>query len=260
MDLREGDYKIPEGQGLVCRRGVWARVALTPRGAAPVVKKKVEKIEKPETEALEDLRTLWVDHDSHGKRWKEWKAVCHECSEDVAEDAPLDGPGSTLHLMRYMERFGGNPRLWLDTWSRDVSLHKSDRTYHELSVLTEVMLIGGSFDQINLSALQSFEKVARRVQIIIEAHRPGQAPQWQMAKYLGGDSSLGDGVSPALRSYGSWRAREDFEVQSARSRVLGGGKKGGFDEEAGGDGGDAGGGATDDSRGPSRGRGRGRGK
>ena len=260
VELHASDHSIPEGQGLICRRGLWGRVSFVARGEddTEIVAAAAPKGER--TSTGDDLRTLWVDHDNHGKRWKEWRAVAHECTEEVGPDAPLDGPGSTLHLLRHMERFGGNPRLWLESWSREVNLHRGDRTFHELSVLVEALLLGGCYDQLNLSALQSFEKISRRIQIIIEAHKPGQAPSWQMARYLGGEASIGDAVSPALRSYGVRRAREDYEVQNARSRVLN--NKKGKDDDDGAPGGDGGDGDTPhgQGRGASMGRGRGGGR
>ena len=81
------------------------------------------------------------------------------------------------------------------------------------------MKLGGTCDQLKMPSLMSFEKVCRRLQLIVEAHAEvGQAPSWKMARYYNAVSTLTDMVSPALRQYGTWRAKEEPEVGFTRVR------------------------------------------
>eukprot|EP00974_Lingulodinium_polyedra_P037488 3595860-Lingulodinium_polyedra.AAC.1 len=73
--------------------------------------------------------------------------VCSESTEEAWKDAPLEGPISLLHTLKAMLRSGGDPRRWLAEFCRDRKIEKSDRVYHELVVLTDVLYFGGTFDQ-----------------------------------------------------------------------------------------------------------------
>ena len=122
-----------------------------------------------------------------------------------------------------------------------------------MTVLTEALWLGGTHDQLNLPCLQSFEKISRRIQTIIEAHRGGQGANWKMSKYLSGDSSAADGVAPELRAYAWRRAKDESDINNTRTRVLGAQASAGTDGDAGA--GDADGGAKTQGRGAA-GRGR----
>ena len=65
-----------------------------------------------------DARTLWIDTDEHGERYKRWRDVCKECFTPVFDEKPLEGPSTSLHLIKVTERQGGDPRLWLQGWMR----------------------------------------------------------------------------------------------------------------------------------------------
>ncbi|CAK0827885.1 unnamed protein product, partial [Prorocentrum cordatum] len=84
--------------------------------------------------------------------------VARESSTEVYDDTPLEGPCAVLHLLKHMERFGGDPRNWVDKWCLEDRIGKSDRTFHELETLVVALMTGGSF-----------EKICRRVQLIIDA-------------------------------------------------------------------------------------------
>ena len=80
-------------------------------------------------------------------------------------------------------KFRGLPRGVAEniTWDR------KDQTYHEPETLTEVVMPGGTHDQLNMPLLMSFEKVSQRLQVIVEAHAEvGQASSWKMARYFDG--------------------------------------------------------------------------
>ena len=91
----------------------------------------------------------------------------------------------------------------------------------DLETLTEVIMLVGTCDQLKMPSLMSFERVCRRLQLIVEAHAEvGQAPSWKMARYLNGVSTVTDVVSPALRQYGTRRVKEEAEVGFTRVRQM----------------------------------------
>lgn len=167
----------------------------------------------------EDVRTLWIDYDSHGRRYKDWRKVVEESSEKTFHDSPVDGPSSSLHLMRHWERHRGNPRLWLEGWCRNRGIHHHDRVYHELSVLLEMYFVAGTFDQINVPSLVCFEVAARRVQSVVDAHSAdGQKPSWGSAQLFSESGNPDALIAPELRQYVARRAREEAEIEATRQR------------------------------------------
>lgn len=68
--------------------------------------------------AADDARTLTVDYDDQGERYKAWRDVCRECKEYGFPDWPHEGPQTTLHILKHMQKNRGSPKLWLQVWSR----------------------------------------------------------------------------------------------------------------------------------------------
>lgn len=97
-----------------------------------------------EADSPGDVRTLWVDFDEHGERYKRWRDVSKECFTPALEEKPIDGPLTALHLVKFTERQGGDPRLWLQSWMRSKRIEPGDRTAHELKVLTDCLYFAGN--------------------------------------------------------------------------------------------------------------------
>ena len=178
------------------------------------------------TSSLDDIRTLSVDFDGHGERFKDWRSVVSEITAESFADDPIEGPVSIVHLCKAMYKSGGDPMRWLAEWSREHRIERTDRIYHELEVLCHVLLLAGTYDQVNLGGLRSMERLARRIQVITDAHSvPGAPANWRMARYLTGDTGPGDVVAPELRSFGAKRAKDDTEFLNARVRGLTGAER-----------------------------------
>ena len=96
--------------------------------------------------AEEDLRTLWIDRDDQGQRFKDWK-VCSESAEERQADSTVAGPPSCLTVCNHMQHHGGNPKLWMHLWMKELVVSAKDRLYHEVSTLVEVPYQGGKYDQ-----------------------------------------------------------------------------------------------------------------
>ena len=132
-----------------------------------------------------DARTLFVDYDEQDLRHKPWRKVCMEAREYQFSDWAHEGPATVLFLIKQMERSGGNPKLWLDIWSRARGVAENDRAKHELRCLCEVLQNAGSLDCLNLPALSCVETVSRRIQSIVDAYSAAGSsgvPDWSNAK------------------------------------------------------------------------------
>ena len=110
---------------------------------SPVNREGEAAIEK----TAEDVRTLWIDVDG------DWRAVVQESYVERFHDCSLEGPDIVVHLLKHMLRFGGSPRGWSDMWCREHHIDRKDRTCQELETLTEVIMLGGAYDQLRMPRL-----------------------------------------------------------------------------------------------------------
>lgn len=131
-------------------------------------------------------------------------------------------------------KFGGDPKQWLELWARQKSISDQDRVKHELRCLMDVLYLGGTFDQLNMPVLASFETVARRVQCIVDAYAAGGsgAPDWGNAKLFTGYTGPEDLVMPQLKTWAARRGKEEVELYQARHKMRELRRPGGVQEEA----------------------------
>ncbi|CAE7388043.1 unnamed protein product [Symbiodinium sp. CCMP2592] len=169
----------------------------------------------------EDARTLAVDYDEQGERFKDWKQVVAESREYAYQDWPWEGPLTTLYILKQMYKQGGNPKLWLQLWSRSKGVQEHDRVMHELRTLCEILYQGGVYDQLNMATLSSFEVCCRRLQSIIDAYASGTAssPDWGAAKIITNFRSPEDIVAPQLRNWAAKRGKDEVELANARAKM-----------------------------------------
>ena len=234
--------KLGKDEGLAKKKGSWIRIKrLSVIGAPEYLEKRRREIQEAlgevttpkktplkETEAEEivegspeDARSLFVDYDEQGERFKEWRKVVNEMREYSFGDWPLEGPPSTMHLTKHMLRNGGDPRLWLQVWSRHKGVAETDRVMFELRTLIEIFYLGGVYDQLNIASLASFEAASRRIQSIVDAYSAGSAasPDWGAARIISGYRGPDDAVSPTLRSWAARKGKEEVELAQARAKI-----------------------------------------
>ena len=168
-----------------------------------------------------DARTLMVDYDHQGVRFKEWRTMVTEAKEYAYDDWPFEGQATVLHLLKHMLKYGGDPKQWLELWCRQKGIAEQDRVKHELRCLMDVFYYGGTFDQLNMPVLASFEAAARRIQCIVDAYSAGgsAAPDWGNAKLFTGYVGPDDLVMPQLKTWAARRGKEEVELHQARNRM-----------------------------------------
>ena len=168
----------------------------------------------------EDLRTLAVTYDEQGERWRSWREVAAVLYADTFPDFPVEGPRTMLWIVRSFAKEGLDPVTWLE---RHLSLKKfsdTDRSVHELRVLAEVMRLAGSYDQLNLASLACMEMIARRWQLILEAHHHDPlAPNYEAAEAFTSISRSRSGVAPMLAQYVAKVLKDDADVEKQRGKV-----------------------------------------
>ena len=126
-----------------------------------------------------------------------------------------------MHMLKHFMKHGGEPKSWFQIWLRKHHLQETDRTAHEVRCLVEALWLGGTYDQVNMPALASFEILGRRLQTIVEAYSSsaGGVPDWQHAKLFTGAASADDLVSPELRSWAAKKGKEEVELAQARAKI-----------------------------------------
>ena len=172
-------------------------------------------------EGESDARTLWAEFDEQGERYREWRRVVADSTPHAWKDWPHQGPSSLMHMLKHFMKHGGEPKSWFQIWLRKHHLQETDRTAHEVRCLVEALWLGGTYDQVNMPALASFEILGRRLQTIVEAYSSsaGGVPDWQHAKLFTGAASADDLVSPELRSWAAKKGKEEVELAQARAKI-----------------------------------------
>ncbi|CAK0795767.1 unnamed protein product, partial [Prorocentrum cordatum] len=208
-DRRRAEAALPlEDDGPVERVGG----AATPELALPPVAEPLGE------ERDADARALWVDNDEQGERFKRWRDVVGESRQEHYPDAKVDGPPGALHMLKHMERHGGDPRLWLDLFIRMKGLGQNDRVVHELRTIVEALYQGGVYDQLNMGGLMMVEVLTRRVAAVVDAYSDPTKPSWTNTRFFEGVSSVEDVSGPELRGYVHRRAKEQREIEQAQGQ------------------------------------------
>ncbi|CAK0819989.1 unnamed protein product, partial [Prorocentrum cordatum] len=242
VTLRLGDIAITSHDGLVHRHGGFLRVRSVPSSECvdfvarlkarstsaaaepPAGALAIGGTKTPPIEADDDVRTLWVDYDESGNRFKSFKKAVQESREEPITAVEVQGPPGTLHLARFIERYGGGPRRWWQGFARDHGISKTDRVYHEMTNLTESLKLFGEYDQLNLGASAGIEKLTRRICGVIDAYATGGGvPSWRMAGVYEGEANSIDAIAPALRKWGLTKVKDQNELEQVireRDEVL----------------------------------------
>ena len=89
-----------------------------------------------------------------------------------------------------------------------------------MRVLAETFEMGGCYDQLNLGSLASFELLARRWQLIMEAHSADASkPSYDASDYFGGTLKKKFAIAPTLTSHVATLMKDDAEIEKQRTKV-----------------------------------------
>ena len=86
--------------------------------------------------------------------------------------------------------------------------------------LAKYFEVGGSYYQLNLSSLAAFEHMARRWQLIMEAHAESpHQPDYESADYFAGARTEKMGVAPRIEVVRRLQMNDDAEVKKQLTKV-----------------------------------------
>ena len=190
---------LPPGSVFLLDKGV------VPVDGSSMLVKKI-KYEDLGSYALEDLRVLQVKFDAQGTRRCEFSKAIAEMNDAVPLGGGLQlaGPTTVLSILKDLRDQGFTPSTFHEHWVRTSDLGKGDRSVYEHECLSRILESMVVIDQLNAPALQSSELVARRLQVIREAHRisPGQ-PDYSAADVMMGWKyrKSGAGIDTSLAAH-----------------------------------------------------------
>lgn len=228
------DVGIPLPPGHVTLGGT---KALIPTASGSLFVKQVLK-SKINTVEVQDLRVLPLDFDEQKNRRIDFaKTVGRMRQHDMPGGGiMLDGPVSSLQVLKGMVARGLTPTTDHEHWVRTHETLRGDRSVYEMEVLTRALEAMVVVDQLNVPNLKGCELLVRRWQLIREAHRlsPG-APDYSAADvFMGWEFRRGDGVDPALARFVASELKDQAQIakesrkakEEINQRKKGGGRGG----------------------------------
>ena len=213
--------------------------ALLPMGANQALA--VKKVLQSQIMSMEakDLRVMPLCFDPQGNRRIDFSAAVVKMSQSEMPGGglQLDGPPSTLHVLKSMVARGLTPVTDHEHWLRTHEIPRGDRSIYEMEVITRSLEAFAMVDQINLPNSKGIELLMRRWQLIREAHRlsPG-APDYSAADvFMGWEYRRGDGVHPELAKFVAGELKDQAQIakearkakEEMANKRKGGGRGGG---------------------------------
>lgn len=221
-------HPLPEGSVTL-----GANKAIVPFAGGGLFVRQIAK-SKISTMEVQDLRVLALDFDEQKSRRVDFaKAVGRMTQDDMPGGGLLlDGPPSTLGVLRSMVLRGLTPVTDHEHWVRTHDIMKGDRSVYEMEVITRTLEAFVMNDQLNVPNLKGCELLMRRWQLIREAHRlsPG-APDYSASDvFMGWEYRRGDGVSPDLAKFVAGELKDQAQIAKGARKAkeeLANRKKGG---------------------------------
>ena len=200
-----------------------------------------------------DSRLLGDFRDGQGKRYLEFRAGVTKMMNAKMDDWPLAGPRAVLEFLKAVREGASDLATYHLNWSQSSGVSFFGSAVHEHRVLCDILRVGISIDQVDLSNLLCAELAVRRlIQIEMAVARNPSCPDYSgldlvMEQPVG---ASGQAVTMDFTNWISSKLKERANVQKQARlyreefggrRGRGSGDKGGHDDKG-------------------RGRGRGRGK
>lgn len=196
--------------------------ALIPIGSGALAVKRIMKGKMNSIEAR-DLRVLPFTFDEQGTRRIEFATAVARMTQDEMPGGALqlDGPPSTLGVLKGIVSRGLTPVTDHEHWIRTNEFPRGDRSIYELEVVTRCLEAFAMVDQINLPNSKGVELLMRRWQLIREAHRSSpQSPDYSSADVFMGWQYRRDGINPELAKFvaGELKDQASIAKESRKAR------------------------------------------
>ncbi|CAK0900570.1 unnamed protein product [Prorocentrum cordatum] len=167
-----------------------------------------------------DARVLPVLCDQTGQRFRAYTNAVGLLEEPRFDDFPVVGPRTTLWLCKFIRDQGNVPRTRTEKWMRDARVPDNDRVKHEHGSLMEILETALTYDQLDVSALASFEILSRRIQLLEEAYTSNpKAPRFEGSEHFQGLGRKVAAVAPLLTSHVALQLQGEAAIQKERRKA-----------------------------------------
>ncbi|CAK0855216.1 unnamed protein product, partial [Prorocentrum cordatum] len=124
------------------------------------------QVRAPGVSSAEDARTLPVLRDSAGRRFRDMKSVANSSEMCAFDDWVLEGPRTALYLVKEIAKQAAGPLQRHSTWKHENKLQDDEHNAVTREMLSEILELATTFDQLDVSNLASMESLCRHIQYI----------------------------------------------------------------------------------------------
>ena len=161
-----------------------------------------------------------VRYDEWGERFRHFADSVQIMEEPTWKDWPIEGPRTMRWLCRYIKDNGWTPKGRTAKFMLEAKVPETDRVRHEHRVLMEILELAVTYDQLDVSALSSFELLGRRVQLLEEASSANpKNPRFEGSEYFSGLGRRGAAVAPTLTAHVATSLQADVAIQKERRKA-----------------------------------------
>ena len=155
------------------------------------------------------------------KRHRRWREVADAITEEQFDDWPLeDSVRSVEWMVQQIAKGDRGPVDYVDSYLARHPYQPSDRSQFELKCLAEILEAAGCYDQLNLSSLAWVETLARRWQMILDAHaRNPLAPNYEASEFYSGSRRGRHGIAPILSAHVAKVMKDESEIDKQRNKA-----------------------------------------
>ena len=176
-----------------------------------------------------DARTLAIHRSANGERYRDFRSLAQSIEMVDFNDWPLLGPRTAAWYITELSKTGMSPVARHSHWIHENDHKKDDPLVLQHELLSEVLEMAGSVDQLDLSNLIFAEVVVRQMQFIeaeLKRRSDSAKPLDGSEYYLARTRKTGGALqAPALTEYISKRAQAEGAVlkeqrKAAEERAL----------------------------------------
>ena len=181
-----------------------------------------ESLQGEDQVAAEDVRTMSVQYNANGERMRGFKDSIGEMVQCSFEDFPLE-PRTCLEYLRAVGTISESCYGQHLAWVQQAKIPDSNRAIHEDELLARVLDACIMYDCLNPANLACMELIARRRQLIAQAHSLNPSvPSYDGADlFLGNQYRAGGGiVVPALRDHVSKGMQAESQILKERRKLA----------------------------------------
>lgn len=186
-----------------------------------LLRREAEAVSGEELISAEDDRTLSIRYGVNGERSRGFKESVQEMRVSDFSDFPFN-PRTCHDYMKAVSSVAESCLSQHNMWLTQSGIPAGDRSQFEDDCLARVIDYAVKYDGLNVVNLASFELIARRRQLIAEAHAhsPG-APSYEAAGHFmqTGYRPGGAIVVPALTKYVSEQLHQEGQIMKERRKL-----------------------------------------